>query len=209
MEIQPACWGCIGQNLVQVVPVWCGIHHVDGVGVCEHHIHFGEALFCLAHLHPWHRAQIIALNTTALVVSIRVGKVNVFTFLVTEAPLFTFIAVWKMETLKSRKYRSNFLLSPFPVWLNHWKKWRASICSKQEDLTLTRKINTKSVTHRYMICCHWQPSFPSGRHRSRPPENSCSRGHSPDSRTNCSLKTIIQGSMNYVSRRGNQQSWRY
>ena len=51
-----------------------------------------------------------------------------------------------------------------------------------------KKINTKSVTHRYMICCHWPPSSPWGRHRCRPPENSCSRGHSRDWRTSCSLK---------------------
>ena len=52
----------------------------------------------------------------------------------------------------------------------------------------------KTVTHRYTICCHWPPSSPGGRRRCRPPESSCSRGHSRDSRTDCSLKHH-QGSM--------------
>ena len=75
----------------------------------------------------------------------------------------------------------------------------ASICGKQEHLTLTSKINRKSKTHRYRICCHWPPSSPWGRHRCRPPASSCSRGHSRDLRTDCSLK-ILSGVNEFSSR---------
>ena len=93
VKIQSACWGCIDIEVVDVVPVPGGVLHVDGVGVGEHDVHLGPHQLGLTHV----VLQLVAFNTTASVISILVVVINVFTFLITEAPLLALIPIWKVN----------------------------------------------------------------------------------------------------------------
>ena len=65
------------------------VHHEDGVLVGEQDVHLGEGELGSTHL----VLELVSLHTTAPVVSIIVGIVDVLTLLVTEAPLLALIAI--------------------------------------------------------------------------------------------------------------------
>ena len=78
---------------MDILPVSGGVLHVDGVGVGEHDVHLGPHQLGLTHV----VLQLVAFNTTASVISILVVVINVFTFLITEAPLLALIPIWKVN----------------------------------------------------------------------------------------------------------------
>ena len=93
VKIQAACWGGIGENFMDIVPVPSGVLHVDGIGVGEHDVHLGPGQLGLAHV----VLQFVSFNTTASIISIFVVIVSVVTLLITETPLFALITIWKVE----------------------------------------------------------------------------------------------------------------